>query len=385
MRNLTLKRILSIFSAIIILTLQYGNAFADEMDKEYTFCEVLVEMSSGAVIESVNGDVPIPVGTMAKLMTVLLTAEKIETGGLSVDDKLKASQNANSMQGAQIWLMPGEEITLDELLKGVIIGNANDASVVLAEKVGGDTEKFTELMNSRAEELGMENTVFTNCNGYYDDDKQVSTAVDLAKLCAELSKYEFMHEYFTCWRDFVRGGETELVNANELVKDYKGMIGFKAGYTENSGYCIAAGAERDGVTYISVVLGCSDKHDSFAEAKRLLNMGFSGYTVFVPELPQNDIPQSVAVKGGMTRWTALECGTVRSVVLPNGAADTLSASVILPDYIYAPVEKGDKIGEVHFSRGGKMLFAVDITAAESVEKINILKAMGIMLKNLLTF
>lgn len=385
MWNLTLKRILSAILAIIIVTSMCGNVFANEADKKYTFCEVLIEASECAVIESVNGDVPVPVGTMAKLMTVLLTAEKIEAGELSVDDKLKTSQNANSMQGAQIWLMPGEEITVNELLKGVIIGNANDASVVLAEKIGEDTEKFTALMNLRAEELGMENTVFTNCNGYYDDGKQISTAIDLAKLCAELSKYEFLREYLTCWRDLVRGGETELVNANELVKDYKDIIGFKAGYTESSGYFIAAGAERSGATYISVVLGCSDKHDSFTEAKRLMNIGFSGYTVFVPELPQKDIPQSVSIKGGMARYTTVECGKVRSVVLPNGAADTLSASVIVPDYIYAPVEKGDKIGEVHFSRGGKILFAVDITAAESVEKINILKAMGIMFKNLLTF
>lgn len=385
MRNLILKRILCSFLSIITVASMCTNAFADETDKNYTFCEVLIEASGGAVIEDVNGDVPVPVGTMAKLMTVLLTAEHIEAGKLSVDDKLKASQNANSMQGAQIWLMQGEEITVKELLKGVIIGNANDASVVLAERVGGDTEKFTALMNSRAEELGMENTVFTNCNGYYDDDKQVSTAKELAMLCAELSKYEFLREYFTCWRDFVRGGETELVNANEIVKDYKGIVGFKAGYTENSGYCVAAGAERDGVIYISVVLGCGDKHDSFTEAKRLMNTGFSGYTVFVPELPEKDIPKSVAVKGGMTRQTIVECGKVRRVVLPNGAADTLSASVIVPDYIYAPVEKGDKIGEVHFSRGGEMLFAVDITAAESVEEINILKAMGIILKKLLTF
>lgn len=385
MCNFTLRRILSAILAIIIVTLMCGNVFADEADKEYTFCEVLIEASGCAVIESVNGDVPVPVGTMSKLMTVLLTAEKIEAGELSVDDKLKTSQNANSMQGAQIWLMPGEEITVDELLKGVIIGNANDASVVLAEKIGGDTEKFTELMNLRAKELGMVNTVFTNCNGYYDDADQISTAIDLAKLCAELSRYELLREYLTCWRDFVRDGETELVNANELVKDYNGIIGFKAGYTENSGYFAAAGAERGGATYISVVLGCSDKYDSFTEAKRLMNIGFSGYTVFVPDLPQKDIPQSVAVKGGMARRTTVKCGSVRSVVLPKGAVDTLSASVIVPDYVYAPVKKGDKIGEVHFSRDGKILFAVDITAAEPVEKINILKAMGIILKNLLTF
>ncbi|MDE5858777.1 MAG: D-alanyl-D-alanine carboxypeptidase, partial [Oscillospiraceae bacterium] len=285
----------------------------------------------------------------------------------------------------EMCLLDMEEITVSELLKGVIIGNANDASAVLAEKAGGSEENFAKLMNAKAAELKMENTVFTNCNGYYGDDKQISTAADLAKLCAELAKYDFLREYFTCWRDFVRGGETELVNANEIVKDYKGIAGFKAGYTENSGYCIAAGAERDGVMYISVVLGCTDKYDSFSEAKRLMSTGFSGYTVFVPELTEKDIPENVAVKGGMARQTAVECGRVKSVVLPNGAADSLSASVIIPEYLYAPVEKGDKIGEIHFIRGDETLFAVDITAAESVEKINIIKAMGIILKNLLTF
>ncbi|MCH5193475.1 MAG: D-alanyl-D-alanine carboxypeptidase [Oscillospiraceae bacterium] len=383
MKIFTSKRILCVILAIItILTLPCSAASAEK--KEPLLCEVLIEASAGTVIYGLNEDTPVPVGTMAKLMTTLLAAEHIEAGKLSVDDKLKTSSYANSMQGAQIWLMPGEEITVDELLKGVIIGNANDASVVLAEKIAGSEEKFVQLMNTRAAELGMKDTVFTNCNGYYDDDKQISTAADIAKLCAELAKHEFLREYLTCWRDFVRGGETELVNANEIVKSYKGIAGFKAGYTENSGYCIAAGAERDGIMYISVVLGCADKGDSFTEATRLMGTGFSGYTVFVPELPK-DIPLYVPVKGGMVRQAAVECGKVRSVVLPNGAAGSVSAAVIMPEYVYAPLEKGEKVGEVHFMRNDKMMFAVDIVAAESAESMDMKNAIGIILKKLLTF
>ena len=370
--------------AIITLIPLCGSASAAETDKEHTFCEILIEASGGAVIESVNEDVPVPVGTMAKLMTVLLAAEKVEAGELSLDDKLKTSSHANSMQGAQIWLMPGEEITVDELFKGIIIGNANDASVVLAEKVSGSEEDFVKLMNQRAKELGMSNTVFTNCNGYYDNEKQVSTAADIAKLCAKLSEYDFLKRYFTCWRDFVRCKATELVNANELVKSYKGIVGFKAGYTEDSGYCIAVGAERDGVTYISVVLGCTDKELNFTEAKRLMNSGFSGYTVFVPELPE-DIPVEITVKGGMSANVPVEYGEVRKVVLPNGAAGSLTSKVIVPDYVYAPVEKGSKVGEIHFIRNDKMIFTVDMFASESAEKMTVLNAVSILLKKLLTF
>lgn len=383
MKIFTPKRIISVILAIItIMTLLSGIAFAE--NKETLLCEVLIEASGKTVIYGLNEDVPVPVGTMAKLMTVFLAAEQIEAGKLSIDDKLKTSSYANSMQGAQIWLMPGEEITVDELLKGVIIGNANDASVVLAEKISGSEEKFVRLMNNRAAELGMKDTVFTNCCGYYDDDKQISTAKDIAILCAEFAKYDFLRDYLTCWRDFVRGGETELVNANEIVKSYKGIAGFKAGYTENSGYCVAAGAERDGVMYISVILGYADKDDSFTEATRLMSTGFSGYTVFVPELPK-DIPTFVTVKKGMIRQAAVECGEVRSVVLPNGAANSVSAKVIMPEYVYAPIEKGDKIGEVHFTRNDKMMFAVDIVATESAESMNLKNAIGIILKKLLTF
>ena len=385
MRNLIARRIICTFLAIITVMLNLRvNANAEKKERKLLFCEVLIEASSGTVIEGVNEDTPVPVGTMAKLMTVLLAAEKVESGELAIDDKLKTSSFANSMQGAQIWLMPGEEITVSELFKAVIIGNANDAAAVLAEEVSGSAEKFTELMNLRAAELGLKNTVFTNFNGYYDDPEQISTAREIALLCAKLAEYDFLREYFTCWRDFVRNGETELVNANRLVNSYKGIVGFKAGRTDNAGYCVAAGAERDGIMYISVVLGSDDEDLGFSEAKRLMNMGFSGYTVFVPELPEK-LPAAIPVRGGMVREIPLEYGNVRSVVLPNGAVNSVSARVVITDYVYAPVEKGDKIGEVQFLRGDKMMFASDICAAESAEKITIPKAFGIIIKKVLTF
>lgn len=366
----------------IIMVTAVCSVSAEE--KPHTVCKVLIEAKSGVVISGQNEDMQVPVGTMAKLMTVLLAAERVTDGRLSLDDKLKTSEYANSMQGAQVWLMPGEEITAEELFKSVIIGNANDAAAVLAESIAKPEEKFAEVMNSRAKELGMENTVFTNCNGYYDDGKQLSTAHDLALLCAELAKHDFLREYFTCWRDFVRDGAAELVNSNDAVKSYNGIIGFKAGYTETAGHCTAMGAERDGVTYISVVLGCKDKDVSLSMAKELMTMGFSQYTVFTPERPK-DIPAEIAVRGGMVKAVPVECGSIRSVVLPNGTAKSVSSRVIITDYVYAPVSAGQKVGEVQFLRNDKMMFAVDIYVTENAEKMDIQKALCIILKKLLTF
>lgn len=377
------RRIICTF-LVIISAINSICIVSSAKEREYTLCKVLIEASGGVIISGENEETPVSVGTMTKLMTVLLAAEQVADGKISLDEKIKTSNYANTMQGAQIWLMVGEEITVDELFKAVIIGNANDASVVLAECVSHTEEDFVKKMNTRAKELGMKNTVFTNCCGYYDDDKQISTAHDLAKLCAELAKHDFLRDYFTCWRDFVRDNQTELVNANDLVKSYDGLIGFKAGYSENSGYCIAVGAERNGVTYISVILGCRDKEDCSYKAKTLLNTAFSGYTVFTPELP-NNIPAEISVRRGMTKKIPVECEYVRSVVLPNDAVNSVSSRVIMADYVYAPVKKGWKVGEVQFLRNEKMLFYVNIVVSESAEEINIRKAFGIMLKKLLTF
>lgn len=383
MRN----RIIKCAVCIFIVFVNTVNLFCIDIkaeDKEYLFSYVLIESESKVIISSENEYEKVPVGTMVKLMTVLITADYIKRGELSLNDKLKTSSYANSMHGAQIWLMSNEEITVDELLKAVIIGNANDASTVLAEAISDSEEKFVELMNEYAEKLNMQNTEFTNCNGYYDDEKQISTAYDLAILCSALTEYEFLQDYFNCWRDFVRNGETELVNANELVKSFKGITVGKAGYTENAGHCIAAAAERDGVSYIAVVLGCEEKDDIFFKSKNLLNTAFSEYTVFIPELPKN-IPIEIEVKRGLAKTAALEFENVRKVVLPKGAVNTVASKVIVADYVYAPVNKGRKVGEIQFLRNGKMMFCVDIVTKENIKEINVSKSLDIILKKLLTF
>lgn len=375
-----MKKIIGIFFAIYITVMSAVPAFAEQSE----CCSIVFELTSGIVIDDVNADKAVPVGTMNKLMTVLLTAEKINCKELSLDSVVKASEYANSMQGAQIWLMPGESITVEELLKGVIVGNANDASVALAEAVSGSEKKFVTAMNEKAAELGMENTSFTNCCGYYDDDKQISTVRDLSKLICELYKYDFLTPYFTTWLDYVRGDAAELVNANELVKKFEGIIGFKAGFTENSGYCVSAAAKRGDKAFGVIILGSDDKDKAFTSAKTKLNSVFADYIVIKPEPPEN-IPATIEVRGSLKTEIPITFGEIRNIVIPKGAADSISSVFVLPDYVFAPVKIGDKVGEIQFYRKEKYLFSVDITAAENADEKTNYTVLLKLLKMLISF
>ncbi len=383
------KRICA-FTVMLILLVQVinpCNIFADNEKKPESkpvICEVLMEVSTKTILNSVNPDKKIPVGTMAKLMTVLLVAEDIESGKLTLETEVKASTYANSMQGAQIWLMPGEKMAVSDLLKGVIIGNANDASVALAEAVSLTEDVFVKLMNKRAKELGMQNTEFTNCNGYYDDDKQLSTVTDMAILLSELYKYDNLTDIFTCWHDYVRNGETELVNSNTLVRSYDGIKGFKAGYTDYTGFFTAVGASREDEDYVAVVIGCDDKDLSFTEAKRLLNYGFTSFQKFKPSLP-DDIPDIIRIKGGVEKQVAVTIDNFDEIIIPNGTAKSITSRVVLPDYVYAPTKKGQVIGEIQYFRNEKLIFSVNIKASVDTSKINFAKAFVIILKFISTF
>lgn len=380
------SRLISIFLFAVIFLNSISSIciHADDEQNKLLTSYVLMEMTTGTVIMENNADEAVPVGTMAKLMTILLAAEKINSGELSLETKIKASAAANAMQGAQIWLMPGEEMTLGDLLKGIIIGNANDASVAVAEAVAGSEESFTALMNEKAQNLGMKSTNFTNCNGYYDDSRQISSAADIAKLSCELYKYAFLRDFFTCWLDYLRDGATEVVNSNILVKNYNGIVGFKAAFTEASGHCISAAAERDGEAYTVVILGYSDKDSMFYDAKQLLNTGFSEYSVIKPDIPE-DTPDIIKVKGSYTKEIPLEYGNITNIVIPNGTYNSISSRYFLPDYIYAPVNKGDKIGEVHFYKNDKFLFSVNILSDGCADKLTVAKAIVILLKFIMSF
>lgn len=374
------KRVLTAALAIFVFLGFSNYALADEESlPEYNTVSLLMEGETGTVLQQNGGYDKVPQGTLNKLMTVLLTAEEIETGNLTINDVLTVSSNANAQKGAVVWLMPGEEITVEELLKSVIVGNANDASVVLAESIGGNEEEFTGMMNARAFELGMRNTVFKNPAGY-DCEGQYSTPYDMALLCRELLKHEFLYEIMNTWIGKVRGGQTEVVNENRLVRTYEGIIGLKASHTEASGYCLALAAQRNGKLYIAIVMGSSDEDSRFAIGKELMSNGFSMYKVTTPSF-SGEFIKPVSVRGGLDRAVGITAEHLEGLVVPENGGE-ISSVIFMPEYIDAPVKKGQKIGIVGFYNGDTLLYETALIAESDVKKITFISAIDIFLHNL---
>ncbi len=381
-----IKRIKKYAALIISAVMLCGSdAFAEDVpEREYIQSYVLMESSTGTVIRDRDGDKRVRMGSFNKLMTVLLATEALDRGELTLDTELTASEHANSMQGAQIWLMPGEKMTLRDLLKGVIIGNANDAACVIAEKIGGTEEKFTQMMNSRAVELGMNDTLFMNSTGFYDDDKQYTTAADAALLLAELSKHDILREMFTSRLDELKNGEVQLVSENRLAYNYKGAVGFKCGFGPSSGYFAAEAAERDGICYVAAVFDCENENTAMALAREILDIGFDGYTLTSPVIP-DDMPSYAAVKQGCVQEVRLAVEPVGDVVVPKGCEDDIEAVIYLPSYVYAPLERGDRVGELRLFLNGSMIRSCSINAAEDVCSKNFSNVLSELMKFLVTF
>lgn len=357
----------------------YADAEIEDTSKAY----VLMEAGTGAVLQSKSEEECVPIGTLNKIMTVLLVEEAIDGGKLTLDTEVRASPYANSMKQAVIWLNVGEKMRVEDLLKGVIIGNANDASVALAEAVAGTERDFVIRMNVRAKEIGMVNTIFKNCTGY-DEDGQYSTAYDVAVMTRELIKHEGLHRYMTCWMDSLRSGATELVNTNRLVRTYDGIIGVKAGNSDAAGNCLSAAAKRKDVTYISIVLGSCDKDSVFAEGKKLLNIGFSGYQIIKPDLP-DELSAPFPVSGGVGKEILIYVRDFKDLVIPNGSFKNIRCEYKINEQIEAPVEINQKIGEITFYLNDKELYKTDLVSINKVEKMTFFKALGILTRNLFTF
>ena len=338
----------------------------------------LVEAETGTVLEQSNGDKQMNPGYLTKLMSLLLIAEDIETGKYTTDTLLTASGSVTGTKGAVVWLEQGDPMTVDELLKSVIIGNANDALTVLAEASQGTVEKFVMRMNSEAFDLGLRNTAFYSPYGYYDS-REVTTANDLAKICAELSRYEQLLPYFTTWRDFVREGGVELVSENTLARTYQRHIGFKACHSEQSGYCAAEGARSEnGTTFIAVVLGADDG-ESLAAVKNLCNKGFSEYKVTATMFP-DEMLMPVKVKGGIDLAVPVRLADQSTLVVPKGVGE-LKTVVVIPDFVSAPVEKGQILGMAAFYNGKTLVYESDIIADDDVKLLSYAYVLKKMLSN----
>ncbi len=331
---------------------------------------VLMEAGTGRVLFEKNAHEVRPCASITKVMTLCLTFDALESGQLSLSDQLSASAHAASMGGSDIWLKEGELMSVDDLIKATVIMSANDAAVVLAENVAGSEEAFVARMNERAGELGMEETVFKNCNGL-DEEGHVTSAYDVALMSRELIRHEKITDYTLTWIDYVRDGATQLV---------KGITGLKTGTTSQAGSCITATAERNGLRLIAVVLGAGSTDDRFKDAAALLDYGFGGWSVTVPESPQlPDVP----VKGGMEETVGAVAGESPEILMESAAMGEIEESVSINPDIKAPVKKGDVIGRITYSAGGETVAQVDITAAGDVEKISFSSAFTYLLHSFL--
>jgi len=337
---------------------------------------ILVERSTGRVLFEYEAEKQVPPASITKIMTLLLVMEAIESGKLSFETEITASEYACSMGGSQIWLEPGEVFTVHELLKAAAIASANDACVALAEAVSGSEEAFVNLMNQKAAELGMKNTVFKNCTGL-DAEGHLSTAKDIAIMSAELLKHEEIKEYSTVWMDSLRGGETELTNTNKLVRFYKGCTGLKTGSTDEAGCCLAASAERDGMELISVTLGSPNTDERFAAGRKLLDYGFANFAVATPKPPEEEL-RPIPVSHGTSDFAEAVFAVPETYLLPKGQEGLIEQTVILPESLEAPVEAGTVIGRVKVTLNGGEIGGYDIIAKETVEKMSFSAALKIL-------
>ncbi len=333
---------------------------------------LLMEETSGRVLYERDADIKMPPASITKIMTLLLTMEAMESGAFSLDTLVTCSEHAASMGGAQIWLEAGEKMSVDDLIKAVCIKSANDAAVLLAELVGGSEDGFVVMMNERAAELKMTNTTFKNASGL-DAEGHLSTARDIAIMSRALMRHDKIFEYTKIWMDTLRGGETELVNTNKLIRFYKGATGLKTGTTDGAGSCLSATAERDGLSLIGVVMGYPDSKTRNAAAKKLLDFGFANWKIIKPE-KSKDIPESISVKKGIVDSVKLAAGETPSVLIERKSEGKITTEIKLPDELEAPVKMGQGVGTAEIFVDGKPYATYEIYAAEQAREMTFLYA-----------
>ena len=327
---------------------------------------ILMDARTGEVLFSQNADEALPPASVTKVMTLLLVMEAIEDGRLSLDDVVTASAHASSMGGSQIFLKEGEQMTVEDLVKSVVIASANDAALALAEHLSGSEEAFVARMNERASELGMANTHFENTNGLDDTvERHVTSARDIALMSRELIKHEKITEFASIWQDTIRGGEFGLTNTNRLVRFYRGATGLKTGSTAKAGFCISATAERDGMSLICVIMGAPSRDIRNAAATSLLDWGFANFALYTHRA--SDL-SPLRVCGGVSESCALRAEEF-SAVVPRGEVSRVSVRTELPDALDAPVAEGDEVGRIVYTLGERELGSVPILACESVERV----------------
>ena len=331
---------------------------------------LLMEASSGQIIFETNADEKRPVASVVKIMTILMCLEAVDSGRVSLDDRVTISKNASGMGGSQVLLDTGEVQTLDILLKSTVVGSANDAAVAIAEHLYGSQELFVKQMNARAQALGMKDTVFVNCTGL-PAQGQHTTARDVARMAAALFGHELYYKYAGIWMDKVDHGDgrvTQLTNTNRLIRFYDGCDGGKTGSTNEAGYCIAATARRGGMRLIAVVLGGSSGKKRFACAEKMFDHGFANYRLLTAAERGTRVRGEMPVTGGSLDSVPLALDGDLTLLMNKAEAAEIELKPNLPPSVAAPVAAGDEIGSVDILLNGRTIARIPVAAAGSVAR-----------------
>ena len=341
---------------------------------------VLMEPNTGKVLYESNSDEKLPPASITKIMSLLLVMEAIDRGDITLETVVTASEHACSMGGSQIWLEPGETMTVNDLLKAAVIASANDACVALGETVAGSEEGFVALMNERAAELGMTNTHFVNCTGL-DAEGHLTTAYDVAVMSSALIKHDLIKDYSTVWMDTLRDGKSELVNTNKLVRFYEGTTGLKTGTTSTAKYCLSATAERNGLELVAVVMAGDSSNDRFGGAKKLLDYGFANYNYSSIDAGLEENTELEVIKG-TEKTVGIKPQSTLNVLLPKSSSGKIERKTVLSENVTAPVKKGDILGTVTVTLDGEQLGEIPLVANKDVPRLTLGVTLGWILKGL---
>lgn len=329
----------------------------------------LIEQNSGLIIYDYNMHEKLRPASVTKIMSLLLIMEALDSGKIQLTDKIPCTEDAAKMGGSQIWLDVRETLTVEEMLKAICVVSANDCVVAMADYLEGSQDAFVKKMNQKAQELGMNDTTFKNCHGI-DEDGHLTSAYDIAIMSRELlMNHPSITKYTTIWMDSLRDGKSSLVNTNKLVRNYNGCTGLKTGSTSIALYNLSASATRNNLSLIAVVLKAPTPAIRFSNAQKLLDYGFSNYTV-TSFGKKGDVIKSVEIKKGTTSSIDAILENDAEVLISNGSNKDVTQEVKLDDTFNAPILEGQKLGEVEFSINGNVVSTVNLVANKSSDKLS---------------
>lgn len=374
-----MKKYIIFFMSLLIFVSMPVKIMAEEKDIKVK-SSILMCMNTGDIISEENAYEHLSPASVTKIASLLIILEAIDNGKIALEDMVAASENAVSKGGSQIWLEVGEQMSVNDLLKAVIIASANDACTLLGEYVAGSDSAFVDMMNNKVKELGLKDSHFENCTGLDDEIKNhYSCAYDLAVIATEVMKYDIITQYSTVWLDSLRNGETELNNTNKLVNTYNGITGLKTGTTSNAGFCLCATASRDGLNLVSVVLGAETSDDRFQKSVNLLDYGFANYKVQKFEIDESQL-KSVKVKNGVIKEILPSYGNAGEILLPKSSGE-FEYEYKISDEVKAPLKTGDELGTVIVKSDSKEISTIKLTANEDIDKITFKYIFIHLLKN----